>query len=618
MKREPTYNLCQSKVIENPAVPKVRSPGQHQRKYYMMRNKRFPFNKLSTLFLLVFALSCKLDPKPQEVTDQQQLQEDVGEIQTDEKGVETEAEKPLWIPYDDSDEIAASATHENPKMRFKLLQSKVLDKNLVFQPLADAVAGFSMDRYETLRPLVMEQDIPTLQKHIKQGVFSYEELTLFFLQRIYTYELPHATTLNTILALNPDVLEQARSLDANADGHHPIYGMPILLKDNIGAARMKTTAGAIALMGNETENAFIVERLKANGALILGKVNLSEWANYLCNCPNGQSAYGGQTLNPYGRRIFDTGGSSAGSGTAVAANYAVAAVGTETSGSILSPSGQNSVVGMKPTIGLLSRSGIVPISSTLDTPGPMTKSVIDNGIVLDAMRGFDETDDKSVQADWEASWYQSSEPSLKGKRLGVFKSYLEKDTLYRSTIGKLEQAGAIIVAFEAPEVAFDGFLSLLNGDMKFDLPRYFKANVKDTAAVPFSTVADIVAFNLKDSLVRIPYGQVRLEGILGDSLPTDSLQSLKGRLKNSGRTYWNTPMTAHRLDAILSINNYDAGAAAVAEYPALGLPMGYRYTGEPVNLTLIARQYQEGKLYALGAAIEELLAARRMPAGYED
>ena len=174
--------------------------------------------------------------------------------------------------------------------------------------------------------------------------------------------------------------------------------------------------------------------------------------------------------------------------TSVAANYAIAAVGTETSGSILSPSGQNSVVGMKPTIGLLSRSGIVPISSTLDTPGPMTKNVIDNGILLDAMRGFDINDDKSVKADWEENWYIPEKATLKGKRFGALKNYVERDSLYRETLEKLKQAGATIVEFEPPEVDFDGFLSILNIDMKNDLPQYIETWVNDKDAVQISAV----------------------------------------------------------------------------------------------------------------------------------
>lgn len=540
------------------------------------------------------------------------------EFVTVEESAEEEEEKPLWTPYDDSLEVAANVNHEKERMRYKFIQSRVMDKNDVFQPLYQEVSQFSASKYEAMKLLVLEQDIPTLQKHISDEKFTYEDLALFYLTRIYKYELPNETTLNTVLALNPFILEEARNLGPNANGHHPIYGMPILLKDNIGTQDMKTTAGSVALLENQTNDAFIVERLKEKGALILGKVNLSEWANFLCDCPNGQSAVGGQTLNPYGRRVFDTGGSSAGSGTSTAANYAVAAVGTETSGSILSPSGQNSVVGMKPTIGLLSRSGIVPISSTLDTPGPMTKNVIDNGILLDAMRGFDIKDEESVKADWEENWFQFRDVNLKGKRFGVFKDYVERDTLYQETLEKLKKAGAILIEFEPPEVEFDGFLSILNIDMKNDLPKYLEASVNDKDAVKVTSVKDVVDFNLQDSLVRIPYGQVRFDGILSDTTSAEGLLKIKQRLKLAGRTYFNTVMNENRLDAILSINNYDAGAAAVAEYPALTIPMGYRASGEPANLTFIAKQFQEGKLYELGTAFEALGKARKIPDSFKN
>lgn len=523
---------------------------------------------------------------------------------------------PLWEPYNDSAEVVANATHEKEKMRFKFIQSKVLDKNEVFQPLYNEVSKFPIERYEMMKPLVLEQNILTIQSHIKAGKFSYEDLVLFYLHRIYKYELPNETTLNTVIALNPFILEEVRKLKANSDGHHPIYGMPILLKDNIGAQNMKTTAGAIALIENQTEDAFIVERLKENGALILGKVNLSEWANFLCNCPNGQSAVGGQTLNPYGRKVFDTGGSSAGSGTSIASNYAIAAIGTETSGSILSPSSQNSIVGMKPTIGLLSRSGIVPISSTLDTPGPMTKNVIDSGILLDAMRGFDEEDSKSVMTNWEGQWYASESKSLKGKRFGVFKNYMENDSLYALAITKIQSEGATIIAFEPPEVGFNGFLSILNIDMKYDLPKYLDRHVINKKDITVSNIGDLVDFNNADSTLRIPYGQERFDGILSDTTTVAQLKKIKQSLQENGRTYFNTVFNAHNLDAVLSINNYDAGAAAVAEYPALTVPMGYRPSGEPAGLTFIAKQYQEGKLYEFGAAFEALTKARKLPSAY--
>ncbi|NKI33494.1 amidase family protein [Croceivirga thetidis] len=571
--------------------------------------------RIHNVFLIALVIgvaSCKFNSTTKEPNVEVEKEEEIDEP------IEVEEETVLWTPYNDSLEVAANADHEKERMRYKFIQSKVLDKNVVFQPLYGQVSKFSEDKYQMMRPLVLEQDIPTIQSHVKESKFTYEDLVLFYLYRIYKYELPNESTLNTIIALNPEVLEEARKLDSNSDGKHPVYGMPILLKDNIGTQNMKTTAGAVAFLDNQTDDAFIVERLKEKGALILGKVNLSEWANFLCDCPNGQSAVGGQTLNPYGRRVFDTGGSSAGSGTSTAANYAVAAVGTETSGSILSPSSQNSVVGMKPTIGLLSRTGIVPISSTLDTPGPMTKSVIDNGILMDAMRGFDIKDEESVQADWEERWYAHENSNLKGKRFGVFKALMESDSIYKATVEKIQEAGATIVEFEPMEVEFDGFLSILNIDMKNDLPKYIEASVINKDAVKVTSVRDVADFNSKDSVVRIPYGQVRFDGILADSTTAEELLEIKRSLKLNGRTFFNTVLNENRLDAILSINNYHAGYAAVAEYPALTIPMGYRETGEPVSLTFIAKQFQEGKLYEIGAAFERLTKARKIPVNYRD
>lgn len=197
---------------------------------------------------------------------------------------------------------------------------------------------------------------------------------------------------------------------------------------------------------NNADDSFIVRRLKENSALILGKANLSEWAYFFCgDCPSGYSAVGGQTLNPYGRKIHDTGGSSSGSGVSMAANFAVAAVGTETSGSILSPSSSNSVVGLKPTIGLLSRNGIVPISSTLDTPGPMTRNVVDNAIMLNALLGVDIKDSASAKMNAKSTDFSAKiteikdvKTFLKDKRLGYYKEYMQEDTLYNQAISTLK------------------------------------------------------------------------------------------------------------------------------------------------------------------------------------
>ncbi|MEO1548350.1 MAG: amidase family protein [Bacteroidota bacterium] len=531
-----------------------------------------------------------------------------------------EEPKPLWPEYNDSLEIVSNADHEKERMRFKLIQSKTLDRNKVFQPLLAEVNKMDSVTYQRLKPMILEKDIPTLQKHVDNGDFTYETLVRFYLYRIYKYELNPETCLHTIISLNPNVIQEARALDADKNRNHPIYGMPILLKDNIGTTEMPTTAGAIALTKHQTDDAFVVERLKSNGALILGKVNLSEWAYYFCGkCPVGYSAVGGQTLNPYGRKVFETGGSSSGSGTATAANYAVACVGTETSGSILSPSSQNSVVGLKPTIGLLSRSGIVPISSTLDTPGPMTKFVKDNAIVLHAMMGYDKEDDDSVLTSWDDQWFKlDSVPNIVTRRFGVFKELIEQDSLYRAATEKLRSAGVQIVAFERPDIRLEGFRKLLNVDMKNDLPKYFMAQSKDSMELDLATVEDFVHFNKMDSLVRMPYGQRLFEGILSDTTSQETLNVLKKSLQTAGRQYFDEAMREHDLDGILSINNYHAGFAAVAKYPALTLPMGFRPTGEPVNLTCIAKQFQEEKLYGMGLGIEGILMARKPPELFMD
>ncbi len=526
----------------------------------------------------------------------------------------------IWTSYNDSSEVAANQEHENPRMRYKLIQSKVLDKNDIFLPLYKEVSAFSEERYESMKPLVLEKDIPSLQQSVAEGKFTYEELTLFYLKRIYDYELDNETTLHTVIALNENVLEEAREKDRQRKaGQHPIFGMPVLLKDNIDTEGMKTTAGALAFKDNMTSDAFIVQRLKANGALILGKVNLSEWAYYLCDgCPVGYSAYGGQTLNPYGRKIFETGGSSSGSGTSMAANYAVAAVGTETSGSILSPSSQNSVVGLKPTIGLLSRSGIVPISSTLDTPGPMTRNVTDNAILLDAMLGKDPGDPSSVEGELGTDLYKDlPSQTLKGKRFGAFSNLMERDSIYVETLELIRAAGAEVVELDPPGIPLDGFLSILNLDMKTDLPAYIGKNVRNTQAVTVRNVRDIMDFNLQDTLIRIPYGQGRLEAVVTDSTSAEELTAIKVELERSSRNFFDNALDTHELDAILSINNYHAAYAAVAKYPALTVPMGYKADGEPISLTFIAKSFEERKLLRLGAAYEKASKARIIPEEYQ-
>ena len=524
-----------------------------------------------------------------------------------------------FTKYDETAEIATQQNHEIDRMKFKLIQSKYLDMNDVFKPFEEDLIYFSEEDYQNLIPFIIEKDIPTIQEYVNNKILSYERIVLFYLYRIRKFESNIDLALHSIISLNPNIVKEAREKDRKRPSNlkNSLYGLPIFLKDNINTIGMPTTAGAFALQNNTTtDDAFIVKKLKESGALILGKANLSEWAYYFCSgCPVGYSAVGGQTLNPYGRKVFETGGSSSGSGVTVAANFAVAAVGTETSGSILSPSSQNSVVGLKPTIGLLSRTGIVPISSTLDTPGPMTKSVKDNAIFLSAMLGEDIEDVATKGNDKQLNYIDSlSTSTLRGKRFGVITALLA-DSIYKRTIQIIKRAGAELVEFEQPKVGLNGFLTLLNIDMKQDLPDYLKNYADPT--VEISSVEDVVNLNLLDSIKRAPYGQQLFEGILNDTTSTEAFELVKQNLYKNGIEFLNTPMEAYNLDAILSINNYHAGFAAVAKYPCLTVPMGYKKSDEPISLPFIAKPYQEQKLLQLGFAFEKLTKARKLPVNYK-
>ena len=348
---------------------------------------------------------------------------------------------------------------------FRVLDSQYLRKDEIWKDFNVELADFTEVIYNELKPIVLEQDIMTLQSSIADGELSYEALTKFYMYRIRKFDRENDLSLNSVISLNPYVLQEARERDKaikKKENRHLIYGMPILLKDNVNVANMPTTAGAAAFHNNYTDDAFITTQLRKKGALILGKSNLSEWAYFFCgDCPSGYSAMGGQTLNPYGRRVFDTGGSSSGSGVSVSANFAAATLGSETSGSILSPASQNSAVGLKPTIGLVSRSGIVPISSTLDTAGPITRTVMDNAIVLDAIFGEDKSDFKSIYALWDPGFYTNDikKASLEGKRFGAPKRLLE-DTLYLNALAVLKNKGAEIVEIDEEKLGLPNFLRL--------------------------------------------------------------------------------------------------------------------------------------------------------------
>ena len=521
-----------------------------------------------------------------------------------------------WVSYDESQLLEKNTAHKSKRMQYRLIQSKVSDRNNLWRSIAPQIASFSKEDYERLKPFILEQNIPTLQNHVALGTLSYEKLTQWYLYRIVLFENDSLKALNAIISIDPNAVKDARKKDAKKpEKQHLLYGIPILLKDNINVEGLPTTAGAHALKNNLTSDAFIVDRLQEKGAIILGKTNLSEWANYLCKgCPNGYSAVGGQTLNPYGIRDFDTGGSSAGSGAAIAVNYAAAALGTETSGSILSPSSTHALVGLKPTVGLLSRDGIIPISSTYDTPGPMTKNVIDASILLSAMKGEDPNDPITKGS------FLASEPkatftkkTFEGLRFGVNKQFIS-DSLYKAATLKIKSLGGVLVEFEPESVSLGNFVKVLDADMKINLKDYL-TRFGQNDHLPKS-IDDVVHHNSEDSLIRMPYSQERLDGVYASQMSEDSLAFYKVDLKRQGVAFFETPMTKHNLDVILSINNWNAGHAAVAQYPCLTLSMGYSEKGAPKGLTFIARPFEEEKLLEIAALYEQATLLRRLPDGY--
>jgi amidase len=521
--------------------------------------------------------------------------------------------------YDQAADLAQLAQHENERMHYILLKSRVQDISEQWQPFSAELDAFGESRYQQLKPLILEASVADLQAAVTAGDLDYTTITTFYLYRIREIESDSSRFLNGIIALNPNAIDRARELDAARRqalemGRDPIYGIPVLLKDNVNAAGMATTAGAVALQQNHTGDAFITDQLRSKGAIILGKANLSEWAYYFCGgCPSGYSAVGGQTLNPYGRLEFNTGGSSAGSGATIAANYAAVAVGSETSGSILSPASANSLVGLKPTTGSLSRSGVIPISGSLDTTGPMTRNVADAVILFNAMAGYDQADSAMpLLSDGYSLEYR--EPALTGKRLGALSPFLN-NPFFSEALAVMGEDGAVIVDVEMPDYDREGFSELLGGEMVRDLALYLENH--GATQLSIDSVEALQQFNLQDMDIRAPYGQSEVDMMVGLEMSADELEVLRERLQRGARSVMESMFSDNDVIALLSVNNSSAGFAALANYPALTIPMGYEENGRPVGLTIIAPSFNEQVLVDIGARFEALTRARRIPPDYQ-
>ncbi len=467
-----------------------------------------------------------------------------------------------------------------------------------------------------------------LQEFMERGALSARELVLHYLERIATHDHDGAA-INSVLELNPDALAIADALDVErriSGSRGSLHGIPILLKDNIDTGdNMHTSAGSVALAESYApEDSAAAARLRQAGAVLLGKTNMTEWANFIAeDMPNGYSSRGKQVLNPYGPGRFDVGGSSSGSGAAVASGFAAAAIGTETSGSILSPASANSVVGIKPTVGLVSRYGIIPISHSQDTAGPMAKSVADAAILLGFLAGVDERD-PATRANVSGAcrnYRQFLDPDgLAGARIGVLRpryfADLAEDQLaiFERAKTVLIGAGAVIVdPVSLPEEEGGGGYEVLTYEFKAALNAYLR---RLAPRVPVHTLAELIAYNGQHAAVALRHGQAlfeRSEETSGTLTESSYIRARLADLRRSRERGIDYALIEHQLDALLSPGNFGAALPAKAGYPSICVPGGYTSAGEPFGITFTGTAYAEPTLIRLAFAFERLTGYREPP-----
>jgi amidase len=487
---------------------------------------------------------------------------------------------------------------------------------------------------------LQEATIADLQQRMQSGELTARRVTQAYLDRIESLDR-RGPTLRSVIEVNPDALSIADALDRerHAKGPRgPLHGVPVLVKDNLDTAdRMATTAGSLALVGSTpARDSFVVERLRAAGAVLLGKSNLSEWANIRSDhSSSGWSARGGQCRNPY---VLDRNpcGSSSGSGAAVSAYLCAVAIGTETDGSIVCPSNANGIVGIKPTVGLVSRSGVIPISHSQDTPGPMARTVRDAAILLAAIRAVDPRDLASAASPGAAHGdYALEGATIRGTRIGVHRKAFgfnpAVDKIMDEALRVLAKEGAVLVdPADIPHVGEydDGELEVLLYELKADLNSYL-ASLGPKA--PVKSLAEIIAFNEAHRAQEMPYfGQelfVKAEGKgpLTDKAYLDALEKCRRLSRTEGI---DALMQEHELDAIVAPtggpawltdcvtgDHFGGGSstpAAVAGYPSISVPAGFVF-GLPVGISFTGRAWSEAKLIQIAYAFEQATKVRKPP-----
>ncbi|CAM3894126.1 amidase family protein [Mesobacillus thioparans] len=466
-----------------------------------------------------------------------------------------------------------------------------------------------------------EATIDDMQAKMESGELTSHDLVLMYQGRIAAFD----KTINSVLELNPDALHIAAALDAERKQkgpRSPLHGIPILVKDNIDTGdKMHTSAGSLALKDSiAIKDSFVASKLREAGAVILGKTNMTEWANFMgMDMKGGYSSRGGQVLNPYGPGKFEVGGSSAGSGASIAANLAAAAIGTETDGSILNPASQNSLVGIKPTVGLVSRTGIIPIAHTQDTAGPMARTVKDAVYLLQGIVGQDPQDPATMVSLPEFN-HESlfDKKALKGTKIAVVREeYIgkwteEQEQIFQKAVEQLEELGAEVIEAAIPAAKAKWGYNVLSYEFKADLNAYLN---ELAPTIPVRTLADVIAFNYEHGEKMLKYGQQVLldsEATSGSLKEAEYLEELEYNLYMAREQGIDYALKEYGADAVLfPMDGSTIGSKA--GYPSVTVPTAYTEDGEPIGITFTGTAFSEPLLIRLAYAYEQATTVRRAP-----
>lgn len=473
-----------------------------------------------------------------------------------------------------------------------------------------------------------EATIIELQEAMNRGELTSRELVMYYMYRIATYD-QNGRRINAIMEMNPDAIFIAEALDQErkqAGVRSQLHGIPVVLKGNIQTNdKMRTSAGALALENHvSSKDAFLVQKLREAGAVILGKTNMTEWANGMSSSMwSGYSSVGGQTLNPYGDHF--PGGSSTGSAAAVAANFTTVGVGTETSASILSPSVQNSIVGIKPTVGLISRAGVIPWTYSQDTAGPMARTVTDAAILLGALTGKDESDPATWRNNPSAVDYTTflDKDGLKKAAIGVFRNAKSEqyhdigeydEGLFNEAVAKMKESGANIVEdIEIPSFHREWEFNKINIEFKHAIENYLQSL---PSHLPAHTLNELVEWNEHNADKALKYGQNSLKHRLSFENPLKDpkyiMQSITDLYFSQNRGI-DFALEKYGLDAILFPSYVGADICARAGYPSIAVPAGFQKNGRPFGITFAGKAFSEPILIRIAYAFEQQTKHRKMP-----